>query len=286
MKLIITVLALFFIWLQPAYALDVREAKKFAGEYAQEAKINEENKKNMWHILTNLKVGAANYKEEEQTVSSDYKAVYSEFLCAAVNQSNNDIEKAIDFSFGQSTTDTETWYISDIKYQTNDLDFYRINLKGSIGKILYSDKYKNLQVVPFLGYGFRYINFKRADFNILDIITFREVVTEKYSIHHCDFGLKFNNALGDKWNIFGLGSFGYVFYNQADNSYLGKTDGAGGYLFDGNINLQYSLSDSWQFIFGGFFELQNLNGGQKSDVVWPDNKLNIYGGNIGIRLLF
>jgi hypothetical protein len=274
-----------------SYAADFSEAQRFAKEYEQEVKAREpktqeEMEKSMWSVAIKTKIGMARYEENEQTVSSDYNAFYSEVSCAVVNQNQGDIEKAINLSYGQSITDKETWKISDLEYQTNDLDFYRLNFGASIGKVLYSDRYQNLRVVPFLGYGFRYINFERSDFVILSAITLRDVVNEEYYLHHADCGVKFDFPISTKWNVAGLGSFGYVFYNQADNSVLGKIDGGGGYIVNGNIDLRYAISDAWQLIFGGFVELQSLNGGQKGSIIWPDNDLNIYGGNIEARFVF
>ena len=140
--------------------------------------------------------------------------------------------------------------------------------------------------MPFLGYGFRLIGFERTNFNILNIITSREVVTEKYYIHHIDAGLRLDKPLTEKWGISVSGLLGYVFYNQADNSALGKVDGSGGYLVDGNINLSYSLTNSSRLIFGGFVEKEDLKGGEKGDIIWPDNDLDIYGANIGVKFIF
>jgi hypothetical protein len=286
MRTILAVTSICFIFSRIGLASDIGDAKKFAEEQVQEIEAKKARVKSEWNIETGLRIGVASYEESEQAIQSDCEVIYPEITLTAVNRNENDVEKTISFSFGQTTTDTETWYVNGQNYQTNDLNFYRLNIGASIGRILYSARYKNLQVIPFLGYGFRYINFERSDFNILNIITLREVVTEKYYIHHLDFGLRFNNALSDRWNICGLGAIGYAFYNEADNSALGNIKGGGGYLVDGNISLNYSLTDSWSLIFGGFFELQNLRGSQKGNVIWPDNDLNIYGGNIGMRFIF
>ena len=164
MRIIIATIFLFFSFLNISYAADFSEAQRFAKQYEQEVKskesrVQEEMEKSMWSVAIKTKIGMATYEENEQTISSDYNAFYSEVSCTIVNQNKEDIEKAINFSYGQSITNKETWKTSGIEYQTNDLDFYRLNFGASIGKVLYSDRYQNLRVVPFLSYGFRHINF-------------------------------------------------------------------------------------------------------------------------------
>jgi hypothetical protein len=290
-KIAVFAVNIIFCLFNLAYAADAQHYKalNFAKEYESEVKVQREapvENRGSWKPEVSIKSGIASYEESEQILRSHWDGFYSEVLGNLLKEGANDVENALSFSFGQSVTETETWHISDIKYQTNDLNFYRINLKGSLGKILHHDRYENLRVIPFLGYGFRFINFKRANFNILDIITSHEAVTEKYYIHHLDFGIRLDNKLSSRWSFSGLACFGYVVYNQADNSMLGKVGGGEGYLVDGNINLQYNLNDFWQLIFGGFIELQKLPGGEKGDAIWPDNELNICGGNIGMRYVF
>lgn len=285
LKLTLNVVVFLFSFSCSAYALDSYEAREFAADYEQEIKRKNGTRPSL-DIKTDIKVGVANYKEEEQNIKSEYKAVYPEVLFSVTKPGESDVETSLELSFGQTLADVETWYISGEKYQTNDLDFSRVNIKGSVGKILYSDKYQNLQVIPFGGYGFRFIRFERTNFNILNVITSREVITEKYYLYHLNFGIKFDKKMNDKFAILGLADFAYVFSNQAENSALGRVVGGGGYLVDGDLNLQYSLNSSWKLSLGGFIELQNLKGGERGNVIWPDNKLNIYGGRIGIQYNF
>jgi len=137
-----------------------------------------------------------------------------------------------------------------------------------------------------LGYGFGFDNFKRSNFNILDIITLRDTVSEKYYLHHADIGFMAKQKINDKFNVSGAFSYGYIFYNQANNSILGSIKGKGGYLFDVNLGVGYYLTDCLKLSLGGFVELQHLKGGTKDDVIWPDNDLNTYGGEAGVRYKF
>ncbi len=264
------------------------KARELAMEQAQEsapAQATESQENKAWTMEADIRAGAAQYKEKESTISSSFNAFYPELFLTAAHEGENGLQTALGFSFGGTTTDTEKWFINGVEYQTNDLYFYRINAKASIGKILYSEN-KDFKAVPFLAYGFRFIDFNRTNFNILNIITSRDIVTEKYYIQHIDFGVNFDKKFNDKFSVSGLASYGYVFYNQAHNSALGDINGSGGYLAEVNVNLGYSLNKSWQLIFGGFGEWQKLKGGEKDNVLWPDNRLDIYGGNIGAKYSF
>lgn len=284
---VIIVLCLLSSLCSPSYAAndDYYRAQRFAQEYEHELRAKSELIEAKWNVSADLKAGVANYEEKESTLKSSFKAFYPELALSAINKSDNDIETALRLSYGQSVTDKEKWKLSGIEYQTNDLYFQRLNLKASVGKILYSDL-RDFKATPFLGYGFRFVNFSRTNFNVLNIITSRDIVTEKYYVHHIDVGLGFEKQLTDQFNISGLGAYGYVFYNKAQNSALGGIRGSGGYIAEANLEVGYTLSEAWKLTFGGFGEWQHLKGGEKSDVLWPDNDLNIYGGKIGLKYSF
>ena len=69
-----------------------------------------------WKVDINVKTGVATYRESEQIVRSDWDAFYTEATANLTRESENEIESALGFSFGRSAEETETWYISDIKY--------------------------------------------------------------------------------------------------------------------------------------------------------------------------
>lgn len=280
-----------------AYAVnDSGPALLFAKEFKDELSSSKglppepeevtEQKQASSRLETTFRAGTANYKERESTIRSEWDAFYAELGVSFFKDTPGDIEYALGASFGQSVAQNEDWDIDDVLYQTNDMDFFRFNVTGSIGKILYSDRYENLRVVPFLGAGFRLIDFRRSDFNILNIITIRDTVSEKYYLPHIDAGVRFESKLGENWGISGMAAFGYVPYNQADNSSLGTVTGIGGYLVNGDINLDYHINDAWVLALGVFSDYQDLKGGSKDNVIWPDNKLFIYGGNLTLRYNF
>lgn len=278
-----TLTAVFFVaalsFCRPAYAADrsTVDAQIFARQHVKEIAAMSEEERKSWRANIGVKMGLATYEEDEDDIDSDYKIFYPEIVAAAEKRFENDIGLGAEFSFGHSLTATETWNLSGEKYQTNDMDFYRINLKGDIGKSFYFGYYRPWEITPFAGYGYRFINFERTNFNILDIITSRDVVNEKYYIYHLDLGVKFSKEIDPLARVSGALSYARVIYNQADNSARGKIKGKGGYLVDGSLNLEYSLNETWRLVWGGFFELQSLNGGTKGGFVWPDNNLNIYG---------
>lgn len=137
-----------------------------------------------------------------------------------------------------------------------------------------------------MGYGFRYVKFKRENFTILRIITIRETVPEAVEIHYLNGGLALEYAPTDRLSFSGSASVGHVLYNQADNSLLGTVRGHGGTLGSFGVTAQYAVGTSWQLGLGAFTEVQRLAGGEKEQVVWPDNHLNMYGGTLNLRFQF
>jgi len=287
---IITIMICLLCFVNFSYADEARDTDEFAREYIQELKDKTKSKGEKadtgWSLDTQLKSGVASYEEDELGVSSEHETPYTELLARGVYQGDSGIEMGIGSSFGYAFSDTETWYVDGLKYQTNDLNFYRFNLNGALGLRLPLQEDASLHFTPYIGYGFRLIKFERSNFNILNVITSTEVVSEKYYIHHADCGIKLDMDLTDKLTLSPSWAYGYVFYNQADNSALGTIKGGGGFLFDVNIDLKYSLSESWQLLLGGFSEYQKLNGGEQNNIIWPDNSLKIYGGKLAARFVF
>ena len=260
------------------------QAIRFADEYESQVSAQELAKDyEGWKISLAIRAGRAEYEEKEQTIKSKYNVIYPEAVLTVNNTTSGGMDIGADFGFGYSLTDTETWYVSGAEYQTNDLNLYRGDFKGRLGKVIGGEGFS---ITPFVGYGFRYINFDRSNFNILNTITLRDVVTEKYYIQHGDAGVKFSKKFGEKFSLYGKGTYGHVFYDKAHNSVLGSIDGKGGYIAEGDLNLGFALSDSCDLSLGGFAEFQKLKGGEKSGVIWPNNTLQIYGGQVGVLYKF
>lgn len=287
-------------WFSFAYAANT-DALNFAKIYEQELKqkssgvrrdkVIEKSLNNAVYsgqdvvITGTVKMASANYKEKQDQVESNFHAFYPEGVLSISKKTRNDWEFAGDFSYGQTDTRTETWNVDGIQVQHNDLDFSRANGRVSLGKILHWDRIKPLKVTPFVNYGFRYIDFVRNHFDFLGIRTDTEV-TEKYYIHYAGGGLKLDTKLTNRLHLLGTGSCAYVFYNRAHNSLLGNIDGDGGIIADGSLNMEYSINNLWKIVGGGFAEFQSLNGGTSSIAFWPDNTLNIFGGNLALRANF
>lgn len=292
-KMILGFVLVFFLSTCAFAAYGNYDSWKFAREYESELRATQSSpgeSAGAWKVEADIRAGIASYKEEAHD-GSDWENLYYEGWIQMSRETENEIELAIGGYFGLSPDDTERWYEGGTQTQNNDMKFFRAGGFGTIGKILHSDYLANNRVIPFIGYGYRYVEFERSNFlDLTDLSTWDAVITEKYYIHYANAGVKFDTWLGERFNIALLGSIGYAFYNQMDNSALGKVDGHGGYIIDGRVNLTYKLNDYWQLICGGFADFENLEGGSRPEgdllVVWPDNKLDIYGMNLGARLVF
>jgi hypothetical protein len=238
--------------------------------------------RNGWEVNLNNKIGHAIYRENESTLKSKWSNFYYRLDLGVDNFADEDrnIKLLANFGFFIAPTDTETWHVSGVKYQTNDMDFFGINQDLAIGyqfKISNPRKEEKLIFTPLLGYGYKRIKFKRTNFNVLNIITSREVVSEIYDIHYLSSGFHADYYTNEKWKFFSNFLYGYIFSNKADNSALGTIDGEGGSLFTFDVGMAYSFNDKNRISFGGFAEFQRLKGGETATVIWPDNDFNSYG---------
>lgn len=231
-----------------------------------------------WSFSVDNRVGGATYEEKESTITSEWRNIYfrTDLGFDNLDDHNTALKIKTNLSFFITPADTETWHVSDVKYQTNDMDFLGIN-PGLEAGYQFNNLSSRCSFAPFLGYNYKRIKFDRTNFNIIDTITSRDVVSEIYDIHYVDLGTYWDYVIDKKWDIFSRVSYGYVLVNNADNSALGKIDGGGGYLVKTDLGLEYQLDKGGSISFGGFFELQHLEGGSKDNVIWPDNDLNTYG---------
>ena len=238
-------------------------------------------------LFGGTEIGAVNYSENEGGVASDWDSNLFKISLGLANQDRNQLEGEAKFSFFNGSSDTEEWKVDSVSYQTNDMDLKGWDFECKLGYAIdlgydFPDLATDTELVftPFLGYGYRNIRFSRSDFNILNLITITETVDEDYNIHHLNLGGRLDLGVNNDLN-FSLGLLGgYVFYNEADNSALGKIKGDGGYLVRGLIGLDYAVSDSWRFLISFVSEQQSLRGGTKGNIIWPDNTLQSHGGFI------
>ena len=187
-KFIISLIFIFFLsW--PAYGqVSYYEALQFAQQYEREVGgqpsfVSGAQEVALWKLEAEMKSGVAYYEESESNLDSEWDALYAEIELMLSRDFPNDIQVTLAASYAQSIGDEEeAWDVGGRRFQTNDMEFFRTNLQGTLGKILYSERYKELRVIPFLGYGFRYIDFERTNFNILNTITSTSVVDEEYYI--------------------------------------------------------------------------------------------------------
>lgn len=285
------------------YAEDLKEARDFAGEYAAEvrqellksaAARQESGTKSAPQIRKRVDVsvdargkgGVVSYKERYTDLSSYYKSAYSEGLVSAAAEVDKAVYAYVDFFGGTAFKDTEKWYFGGAEFQTNKMKFNRLGGNVRVGKVFFSDIYKDFKATPFVTYGYSYTDFKRSNFNILGAPLNIGAVNEQYYVHHVGGGVTFDKKFNSRFGISGFGLYSYVFSNQAHNSALGKIDGDGGSFTDAELDFNYYFTDNFRLKLGGFFELQELNGKNNNVVIWPDNKTMFYGGQIGLQTVF
>lgn len=271
-----------------AYAQDM-EAKNFARDYEQEKKqeaAQEQGQALPWNFTGKLNLAAAYYEEDEQGIKSDFNAFYPEVSFSAEKEIEGDLQFMANTSFGMSLKEDETWKLNGLEFQRNGLDFSRFNIGAGFGKILYSNRDKNLRAIPYIDYRFRYIYFSRSNFTIFSTPANVDPISEKYYLHNLGVGLKVDKKFNDKVGMLGSLGFGYFVYNAAHNSALGTVEGSGGYLAYGSLDFTYSLTGSWNLLGGAFVDYQHLSGGEKSGVIWPDNTMTIFGGDLALKYTF
>src|SRR3989338_4385142 len=171
-----------------------------------------------WQLALDSRAAVATYKEHQQTVTSDFTTPYPELVGTLTYHGSRGLTSSLQGSIGHSLTSTETWDINGIHVQTNDLDVSRVTLNAQLGKQLPSSDPGQLASTAFLGYGVRSLRFVRSNFNILDIITIRDTVTESYWIQHVGGGLQINLRPAERLQVTSASSLYWVFFNEADNS--------------------------------------------------------------------
>jgi hypothetical protein len=268
-----------------AQAQQYVSAKQFAGEYEQELRENQEDKA-LWQVNVDGTIAQATYSEKESGLKSDFTALYLQAGCSIIRTSPSDVENIIRMSYGSSVTDTEQWDVNGIEYQNNDLSISRFALDISAGKKLFSERYKPLSVVPYVDYGFRYLNFERSNFDIINAILIRDTVNEQYYIQQIGAGIKAEYALSNAWSIGGYAQCSYPFYNVADNSVLGNINSAGGLCIDGALQMSYRFLPSWLITGSGEVQYQGINGGSDGNIIWPDNQFMAVGGKLSVEYTF
>jgi len=87
-----------------------------------------EKPKNDWEFDARFKPSGVIYKEKESGSKSDFAVFYPELSFSVSKRFKYDIPVYIDLSLGQSFTGKETWYIDGLRYQTNDLDIFRLGI--------------------------------------------------------------------------------------------------------------------------------------------------------------
>ncbi len=238
-----------------------------------------------WDIAFENKIGGTHYHEEYSTIDSKWNAFYYEGLISANYFKEKGLVGRVDLGIPVTASAEEQWDVSSVKYQTDDMKFWGMegNIELGYAMPIIVDK------MPFAllgGYGFNFTRFTRTNFIVLSKITSTAIVDEDYWVHHLDLGGKLVYNVSDKLKVDLKSMFGFVVYNSAHNSVLGDVNGDGGYTIRTETNVNYKYSENLALSLGGFFTFQHLEGGTSGNLVWPDNDLYTYGGNIAVKYLF
>ncbi|MFH1317416.1 MAG: autotransporter outer membrane beta-barrel domain-containing protein [Candidatus Omnitrophota bacterium] len=251
----------------------------------------------VWEVSADHYVGAAIYSErdtfEGTNVESDCKSFYEKVTLNFGDYDKEGLECGVHYGMFFTAGATETWDIDSVQFQTNDMRFWGLDTSFDVGWAFPIEGISdfcynpiNMVVTPFVGYRWKFIRFTRDDFNLMDAIVITETVDEDFYVNSIDVGGKLDFEIGDKLNLFIKPILGMVIYNTAYNSVLGSIDGSGGLYFDGTVGLDYAITDDVTLGLSFRTELQRLQGGEKDGMIWPDNSLDTYGGNISIKYLF
>lgn len=241
-----------------------------------------------WEIDFDTYLGGAIYKESESTVDSDWTAFYNKSTVYLGDYDNKTIEGDIRFGMSYTSTGTETWDISGVEYQTNDMKFWEMDTGVDLGWAfpVELDQDTKLAITPLVGYRWRFIRFTRENFTILNTITIRETIDEDYNLHFLDLGGRIAVEWQKNFEFFAKPIFGIVLYNATDNSELGTVKGDGGFSFRLDTGINYAFTENIVAGVSFTMELQRLKGGESGNILWPDNSLDTYGGTIAVKYRF
>ena len=244
-----------------------------------------------WEISIDDYMAGATYEEKGSLsgldIKSDWKSFYNKTAFYLGDYDNKNIEGEVNFGMFLTPKARETWNINGSQYQTNDMSLWGMSTSADIGWAFSMNmgEKSNITATPLIGYRWKFIRFSRSNFNILNAITIAETVDEDYDLHFLDIGGRFNYTVG-KFEVFTKPIFGIVLYDAAKNSVLGTIKGGGGFLFNIDAGVNYSMTEN--LILGLMFtaEIQDLKGGETSSVIWPDNTLNTFGGTVRLKYKF
>lgn len=192
-------------------------------------------------------------------------------------------------SFWVADEDVESWREQDQLLQLNQMSIYGFELVGDVG---YSFVERPTdRVRGWAGLGFRQQEFERSEFDVtgqadLDF----GVVDESVRLGFVRLALDGHVAVSEAVSLEGDIFVGLVFFNEANNSFLGVVEGEGGMLVGGRIALGWQVDDLNKLSLGIYGEVQDLDGdvsqggGALVDgniieriIEWPDNELILAG---------
>lgn len=239
-----------------------------------------------WTFSIDTGLGWVKYREREQTLESAFDTFFTEAVGTLARRGPSDTEITLRGGAGITLTDTETWDLNDAHAQTNDLSFHRFTFEGRFGKWFDAPDGSPLRTQPFVNYGARYLRFERSRFAVANALTIRDTVDESYWVHHLGGGVRVVARPSERWEVDSAASLGWVFRNTAKNSVLGTVDGGGGVVAGFSLGAACRLAPDWRMKIAGSVDVQDLEGGETGTVIWPDNTLQVLGGNVEFEYSF
>ncbi len=249
-------------------------------------RLKEEVRKKGWQMTSDVEIGTLSYEEDASSVgvTSDLGSSYGKLNIEYGESNEEQLEAGIHISLFQSLEDEENWHLGGFGLiQTNDTDLWGVNASANLGWafVIHDEIEESVILTPYAGYGYRFWEFSRSNFNVLGTVVEVGEVSEDYNIHYLDFGSRLI------WNVsrktsFKVGwGYGWVRFTEANNSELGKIEGEGGRIIQWDVALSYLFSENVAAFAGFGFESQNLDGGTSGNVIWPDNEAIFLGGKVG-----
>ena len=159
---------------------------------------------------------------------------------------------------------TESWEENDRLIQEDELRVLGADFSMELGYVL--PYQQESRFTPYLGFGYRYIEFERSDFVIVEQGIFDpNGVDEEFQVFSVQGAVELEHRFSTQLTVFGRSSAGYVTYHEADNSTFGTVDSSGGLLLEAEISLLFVLSDDHEIGIGAYYDLQDLDG-EKRDL--------------------
>lgn len=227
-----------------------------------------------WKYTARIQPARFDYAEDSNSIASEWDANGARLLMGIEGYDGRALEGGVELGYSTTLTERESWRQGGALRQTNDMDLLALDFLGEIGWALAFDRFT---FTPMTGYGFRQIQFSRAQFNVTTPITVRDIVDEHYNIHYFDLGGRVDFKLTEKLSARARASYGHVARSSLSNSATDDIKGHSGSIQKAELGLNYAFSEHFALAVGGFLDLQHLDEKTERGNTWPENDLEIFG---------